>query len=46
MQVGARRGKAVVLTIAADRMHQAGHSFFRSANGIWLVDHVPPEFIR
>jgi putative RNA 2'-phosphotransferase len=43
--VGARRGQPIVLVIAAARMHQAGHAFFRSANGVWLVDHVPPEFL-
>jgi putative RNA 2'-phosphotransferase len=44
-QVGARRGKPLVLTINAAQMHRSGHAFFRSANGVWLVDHVPPEFI-
>ena len=22
-----------------------GHVFYCSANGVWLVDHVPPKFI-
>jgi len=26
-------------------MHTAGHAFFRSTNGVWLVDHVPVTFI-
>jgi putative RNA 2'-phosphotransferase len=26
-------------------MHRAGHRFYRSANGVWLTDAVPPEFI-
>ena len=26
-------------------MHRAGHVFYLSANGIWLVDHVPVPFI-
>ncbi len=26
-------------------MHRAGHAFFLSSNGVWLVDHVPPPFI-
>lgn len=26
-------------------MHRAGHVFYRSANGVWLVDNVPPQFI-
>ena len=44
-QVGSRRGKAVVLGIRADRMTAAGFQFYRSENGVWLTDHVPPEFI-
>ncbi|MBJ6763728.1 RNA 2'-phosphotransferase [Myxococcaceae bacterium JPH2] len=43
--VGVRRGSAVILRIHALVMHEAGHVFFLSANGVWLVDHVPPEFI-
>lgn len=44
-KVGERRGKPVLLEIRADAMADAGHVFYRSANGVWLVDHVPPEFI-
>jgi uncharacterized protein (TIGR02452 family) len=43
--VGKRRGKPVVLTIDAAGMAAAGHVFFRSANGVWLVEHVPSAFI-
>jgi putative RNA 2'-phosphotransferase len=43
IKVGGRRGKPVVLTVRADEM--TDHTFFRSANGVWLVDHVPPELI-
>ena len=46
MQVGGRHGKPALLTIRAGEMHRAGHGFCRSANGVWLVDHVPPEFIE
>src|SRR3989441_2699111 len=45
IQVGGRHGKPVVLTIRAGDMHPAGFVFRCSANGVWLVDHVPPEFI-
>jgi putative RNA 2'-phosphotransferase len=45
MQVGARRGKPVVLVVRCQEMHAAGISFFISANGVWLTDHVPPEHI-
>jgi putative RNA 2'-phosphotransferase len=44
--VGGRRGKPVMLRVAAGRMHRNGHVFFRSANGVWLTDHVPPEYIE
>jgi uncharacterized protein (TIGR02452 family) len=45
VQVGARHGKPVLLTIRAGEMHKAGHLFRRSANGVWLVPHVPAQFI-
>lgn len=44
--VGGRRGKPVILRVAAGRMHREGHIFFRSANGVWLTEHVPPEYIE
>ncbi|HEY7118447.1 MAG TPA: RNA 2'-phosphotransferase [Tepidisphaeraceae bacterium] len=45
-KVGDRRGKAVILTIDAARMHADGLVFFVSANGVWLSDHVPSEYIQ
>lgn len=45
LAVGARHGKAVVLLIGSDRMRRHGHSFYRSGNGVWLVDRVPPDSI-
>jgi putative RNA 2'-phosphotransferase len=45
MQVGGRHGKPVLLIIRAGEMHRAGHIFRCSTNGVWLVNHVPPEFI-
>lgn len=44
--VGTRHGRPVVLRIAAMRMHEAGHLFYRSANGVWLTDAVPPQYIE
>jgi putative RNA 2'-phosphotransferase len=46
VEVGARRGRPVLLTIRAGEMHRAGHMFYRSANGVWLVECVPAEFIE
>jgi len=45
MKVGGRRGKPVILTVRAADMATAGHTFFRSENGVWLVEHVPAQFI-
>jgi putative RNA 2'-phosphotransferase len=45
-QVGARRGHPVVLTVDARTMAEAGHEFRLSANGVWLVDRVPPRYLR
>ncbi|MBX9424065.1 MULTISPECIES: RNA 2'-phosphotransferase [Streptomyces] len=45
-RVGARRGRPVVLSVDAGAMHRAGHVFHVSANGVWLTDTVPPEFLR
>jgi putative RNA 2'-phosphotransferase len=44
-KVGQHRGHPVVLAIRSGEMHRQGHLFYRSANGVWLVDHVPPAFI-
>lgn len=43
--VGSRRGKPVILRIDARAMHEAGHVFFRTPNGVWLTDSVPRSFI-
>ena len=46
VQVGARHGKPALLIIRAGDMSRAGRIFYRSANGVWLVDHVPSQFIE
>jgi putative RNA 2'-phosphotransferase len=46
VDVGARHGKPVLLTVLAGEMQAAGHTFFRSTNGVWLVVHVPAHFIQ
>jgi putative RNA 2'-phosphotransferase len=46
MEVGARRGRPVLLTIRAGDMHRTSHVFYRSTNGVWLVNQVPPQFIE
>jgi len=44
--VGQRHGTPVVLEIDAARLCTDGHVFYRSANGVWLVDHVPPAYLK
>jgi len=44
--VGARHGRPVVFVIDAQAMRRDGFLFYRSANGVWLVDSVPPEYLR
>jgi putative RNA 2'-phosphotransferase len=44
--VGARRGKAVILKIAAGRMASDGHVFRLSGNQVWLAERVPPEYLE
>jgi putative RNA 2'-phosphotransferase len=44
--VGSRRGKPVILAVRAGDMHRAGHAFYVSANGVWLTDEVPPQYIE
>jgi putative RNA 2'-phosphotransferase len=43
--VGARRGRPVVLRVDAAAMAADGRTFTRSANGVWLVDAVPPAYL-
>ena len=43
--VGRRHGRLAVLEVRAGEMHRVGMTFYRSANGVWLTDHVPPCFL-
>jgi putative RNA 2'-phosphotransferase len=45
-RVGARRaGPVAILTVDAASMVRDGHAFYRSANGVWLTDAVPPAYL-
>ncbi|MBD2313339.1 RNA 2'-phosphotransferase [Desertifilum sp. FACHB-1129] len=45
-KVGMRHGKPVILAVHTVAMQEAGFSFYRSDNGVWLVDEVPPQYLR
>ncbi|HVT79478.1 MAG TPA: RNA 2'-phosphotransferase [Phycisphaerae bacterium] len=45
-KVGVRHGKLVILRVKAGEMHRAGHAFYLSANGVWLVEAVGVEWIE
>ena len=44
--VGRRHGRPVVFAVDAAAMRAAGCVFYRTANGVWLVDHVPPAYLQ
>ena len=44
-RVGARRGDSVVVRVDAARMAAAGIEFWRTDNGVWLTDNVPPQYL-
>jgi len=45
-RVGQRRGRPVLLAVAAGALHAAGGEFYRSGNGVWLIETVPPQYLR
>lgn len=45
IQVGERRGPALVLAVDAAGMHRDGLAFFRADNGVWLTEIVPPAYL-
>lgn len=44
-KVGARHGRPVIFHIDTHAMHEAGHVFYVSDNGVWLTEDVAPEFL-
>ncbi len=45
-RVGSRRGKPVILEVAAGRLAAQGKAFFVTGNGVWLTETVPPEALK
>jgi putative RNA 2'-phosphotransferase len=46
LRVGSRHGKAVILSVNAKAMSEAGFVFYRSDNGVWLTDAVPNGYLK
>ena len=44
--VGTRYGKPVIFKIDTKKMLEENFRFYISANGVWLVESVPPEFLE
>lgn len=45
-KVGSRRGKPVILRVAAAKLAARSESFYLTSNGVWLTAHVPPDCIE
>lgn len=44
--VGVRYGKPVIFKVETRKMLEANFTFYISANSVWLVERVPPEFLE
>lgn len=42
---GERQSDSIVFKIFAGAMYRDGMHFYQSANGVWLVDHVPNKYL-
>lgn len=46
-KVGERRdSKCIIFEIDTAEMQKENHEFYVSENGVWLVDNVPPQFLK
>jgi len=45
IKVGSRHGKPFLFVVLAQQMHKNGLAFFQSENGVWLTEHVPPQYL-
>lgn len=46
IKVGKRHGAVVVLKVDSRQMHEDGHKFYVSDNGVWLTDAVPSVYLE
>lgn len=44
-KVGRRHGRPAIFIVDAAAMQDAGFVFYCSANGVWLVEQVPPQYL-
>lgn len=44
--VGERHGAPVIFRVLSGNMHRLGYKFYKSKNGVWLVDMVPVRFLE
>jgi len=45
-RVGARHGKSAIIEVNSEAMHAQEFEFYFSANGVWLVESVPAQFLK
>lgn len=46
VNVGSRRGEAIILEINSGHMYSDGIKFYKSNNGVWLTEKVLPKYIK
>ena len=46
VKVGSRHGKPYVFRVLTKSMHDDGHKFYKSANGVWLTEKVPAMYLE
>ena len=45
-KVGRRHGRPKIFLVKSGKMLADGYKFFRSVNGVWLTEHVPPQYLK
>lgn len=45
-KVGIRHGEPVIYKVKSGEMSRKGFKFYRSVNGVWLIKHVPVEYLE
>ena len=46
LAVGRRHGQPVVLRVASEQLYRDGFELYRSTNGVWLTEFVPPQYLK